>query len=73
MRAVVVGCKMLAEGRRAKRWKGVILHQVFFKVVLQSQIPRKSVTYPSLFTNIENKLTDLCGNWLLQNDFTNTV
>ena len=35
----------------------------------ESQFPHKSVNLSSIITNIQNKLTDLCGNCLLQNDF----
>ena len=35
----------------------------------RSQFLHKSVNLSFIITNIKNKLTDLCGNWLLQNDF----
>ena len=37
-----------------------------------SQCPHKSVNLSFIITNVKNKATDLCENWLLQNDCTNT-
>ena len=39
---------------------------------LRSQPPNKSVNLSFTITNIKNKLTDLCGKWLLQNVFKKT-
>ena len=38
----------------------------------KSQFPHKCVNLAFIITNIKNKLTDLCENRLLQNDFINT-
>jgi hypothetical protein len=48
------------------------LTESVYKVVLQSQFPHKSVDISFKITGIQNELTSLCGNWLLQNDFINT-
>ena len=65
----VVGC----------RFQGILtdftdfISQRVLKVVLcRSQPPHNSVNLSLTITNIKKKLTDLCGNWLLQNDFMNT-
>ena len=44
----------------------------FIKSSRTSQLPHKSVHLFFIFTNIKNRLTDLCGNWLLRNNFVNT-
>ena len=49
-----------------------LLYKSVHNVVLQSQFPHKSVNLPFIITNMKNKLTNLCGNWLLQNDLMNT-
>ena len=51
----------------------VISHKVFVKSFCSSQLPHKSVNSSFTITHIENNLTDLCGNWLLQNDLKNTL
>ena len=38
----------------------------------KSQFPHKSVNFFSTITNIQNALTNLCGDSLLQNHFMNT-
>ena len=61
-------------------WRKKILYQVLpcfndtesvCEVVLK-KIPNKSVNLSLAITNLKNKVTDLCGNWLLQNDLMNT-
>jgi len=51
---------------------GIISHKVFLKSFRRTQVPHKSVNLSFSVTNTENKLTDLCGNRLLQIDFNNT-
>ena len=46
---------------------------MFIKSVCRSHPPHKSVNLSFTITNTKNKLTDLCGNRLLQNDFKNTL
>ena len=46
----------------------LIAHNVFLKSFCKSQLPHKSANLSFTITNIKNKLTDLCGNRLLQND-----
>ena len=48
------------------------LSQSVFKVFYRSQIPYKSVNLSFTITGIKNRLTDLYGNRLVQNDFRNT-
>ena len=50
-----------------------ISQKVFTKLLSKSQSPHKSVNFSFIITNIKDKLTDLCGNSLLHNDFTNTL
>ena len=38
-----------------------------------TQFPHKSVNVSVIITNIKNKLTNVCGNRLLQNKFMNTA
>jgi len=40
---------------------------------LKSQSPHKAVNLSSTVTDIKNKFTDLCGNWLLKIDFKNPL
>ena len=58
---------------RASHTHTLIIHKLFIKSFYKSQFPHKSVNLSLLFTNMKNKLTDLCGNRLLQNDFINTL
>ena len=46
-----------------------ISHKVFIKSSCKSQLPQISVNSSFIITNMRNQLTDLCGNWLLQNNF----
>ena len=46
-----------------------ISQNLFVKSFCKSQFPHKSVNLSFSITNVKNKFTDLCGNWLLQNDF----
>ena len=60
-------------GFRRRRYRtALISHEVFLKSFCKRQFPHKSVNQSLIMTNIKNKLTDLCGSWLLQNDFINT-
>ena len=51
----------------------LISHKVFFKLFCRSQFPHKSVNLSFSITYAKKRLTDLCGNSLLQNDFKNTL
>jgi len=46
-----------------------ILHKVFIKSFCKSQFPQTSVNLSFDITNLKNKVTNLCGNQLLQNYF----
>jgi len=50
-----------------------ISHTVFIKSFCKSQLPHKSVNVSFIITDIKNKLTDLCGNGLLQKNFINIL
>ena len=50
-----------------------ISHIVILKSFLKSQLPHKYVNLSFAVANIKNKLTDLCGNGLLQTHFKNTL
>ena len=50
----------------------LISHKVFFKALCRSQLPPKSNNLSFSVTNVKSKLTNLCGNRLLQNDLQNT-
>ena len=50
-----------------------ISHRVLSKSFCRSQLPQQSVNVSLTITKIKNKSTELCGNSLLQNDFTNTL
>ena len=39
-----------------------VTHKVFSKSLCRSQLPHRSINLSFTITNIENKLTDLCGN-----------
>jgi len=49
-----------------------ISQQVFMHSFCKSPFPRKPVNLSYIITNIKNKITYLCGNWVLRNDFINT-
>jgi hypothetical protein len=51
----------------------LISHNVFLKLVCSSQLTHKFVNLSFISTDMENKVTDLCGNGLLQNDFEDTL
>ena len=51
----------------------VYLGESVLEVVLQSQLPQKFVDLFFTITSMLHKLTNLCGNRLLQNDFKNTI
>ena len=57
-------------GGHSQRRNGLISQEVFLKSFGSSQLSHKSV---NLFFTITNTLPDLCGNWLLQNDFKDTL
>ena len=42
-------------------------------LISESQLPHKIVDLSFTITNIKNKLTNLCGNGLLQDDFKTTL
>ena len=50
----------------------LIRHKVFIKSFCKSQFPHKSVDLSFILVIIQDKLTSLCGNRLLQNNFINT-
>ena len=50
-----------------------ISHKVFFKSVCESQFPNKSVNLFCISVIVKDKLTDLWGGCLLQNDFKSTL
>ena len=54
-----------------KRYRS-ISHQVFRKSFCKSQFPNRFVNLFFILVMIKDKLTDLCGNWLLHNDWINT-
>ena len=51
----------------------VISQKLFTKSFCRSQFPHKSVNLSFIMANINNKLTDLCVNGLLQNDFLHSL
>ena len=64
-----------AESSASRESSARIISQDVYKVVLQkslSQFPHESVNIFFAITDIKNKLTDLCGNRLLQHNFMNT-
>ena len=52
---------------------GFIWHEVFLNHFCRSQLPHKSGIVSFTITVVKKQLTDLCGNWLLQSDFENTL
>jgi hypothetical protein len=50
----------------------LISQKVFIQWFRKSRFPHKSVNLSCVTTNIKDKLTDLCGNLLLQDDITNS-
>ena len=60
---------------RSMRWTGkigFISPKVFLRSFCKGRFPHKSVNLSFNVTDMKNKLTDLCGNRLLQSDFKNT-
>ena len=51
----------------------VYFTQSVYKAFFRSQLPHRSVNLLFTITNIKHKLTDLCGNLLVQNDFKNIL
>ena len=51
----------------------LISHRLFLESFCRSQFPHKSVNLSFTITNIKNNMTDLRGNWVLQNDLKNTL
>ena len=51
----------------------LVSHKVLLKSFCRSQLPNKSVNLCVTCTNIKSKLTDLCGNRLIQNDSKSTT
>ena len=49
-----------------------IPQKVFIQSFLTSQFPQKPVNLFFVLVIVKDKLTNLCGNGLLQDDFTNT-
>ena len=49
-----------------------ISQTAFRKSFCKSQFPHKSVNLFFIVTDMKNKLTDFCGNWLVQNDISKT-
>ena len=47
--------------------------KVFTKLFCKSRFPHKFVNLFFISATIEDKLTNLCGDWLLQNDFVNIL
>ena len=59
---------------RPMEWStSLISPKLFMTSFCKSQFPHKSVNLFPIITNTKNKLTDLCGNRLLQNDLKNTL
>ena len=57
-------------GRRIRNPCTILISQkVFIRSFCKRQFPHKSVNLSFIITNVTNKLTDLCGEWLLKNDF----
>jgi hypothetical protein len=50
----------------------LISQKVLVKSFSKIQLPHKSVNVSFIITNVKNKLTDVCGNRLLQNGLINT-
>ena len=50
-----------------------ISRKVFIKSFCKRRFPHKSVNLFFMITDIKSELVDLCGNWLLQNNFINTL
>ena len=51
----------------------LISQKAFIKSLCRSQVPHQFVDVSFTITDIKDKLANLCGNWLLQNDFENTL
>jgi len=63
-----VRCKLVNVGAATSLFS----QKVFIKLFYKSQFPHKSVNLSFIITDTKNKVTDLCGNRLLPNDFINT-
>ena len=61
--------QMTSAGRGVR---GSISHKEFITSFCKSLFPDELVKLSFIITNIKNRLTDLCGNRLLQNDLMNT-
>ena len=68
------GCHVVDCGSSILMWMIPISSQTkcFYKSFCRSQLPHNSVNLSITITNARNKLTELCGNWHLRNDFENT-
>ena len=51
----------------------IVPHEVFLKSFYKSQFPHKSVNLYFISVIINDKLMDLWGRWLLQNDVKNNL
>ena len=51
----------------------IISHEVFLKSFRKSHFPHKSVNLFFILVMVKDKLTDLWGSRLLQNDFKHTL
>ena len=58
----VFGCHDLGFRPSNFRFRAFISQKVFLKSFCKNQFPHKSVNLSFSITNVENKLTDLCGN-----------
>jgi hypothetical protein len=57
----------------ALKFASLISQKVFVESFGKSPFPHRFVNLSMIITNIKNKLTDSCWNWLLQNDFINAL
>jgi hypothetical protein len=57
----------------AGSFSALISQKVFIELFCKSQMPHKLVNLSSTVTRVKDKLTNLCGNRLLPNDFRNTL
>ena len=55
--------------RKSQCTHTLVSHTVFLNSFCGSHLPHKCVDWSFTITEIKNKLTDLCGNLPLQNDF----
>jgi hypothetical protein len=72
------GCQLETRPCRCRSQIQIRSHQefmsqrVFIQSLCRSQFTHKSVNWSFIITHVKNKLTDWCGNWLLQIDFLRT-